>query len=256
MRKILFVCALSKELKIISQILSRKKVMREGFDIKTLFFTTWIWNYNTILNLTKFLQENEVDFLVNIWVCGFDDKTEKTDDKNFIQVARIFNLANKKELIVPQVLEFWKLESIACSETPIFDKKEILGEKFVDMESYWIEMVCDNFSIPRIILKVPVDKIWEETKNFSIEKALGILKENIDYEKLFLNVIEYLKNVEEKVNFERYFEFFSFTFSEKEIFKKVYYKIENKEILTKLFENWKKLDKKESKKFLSKFQKS
>jgi hypothetical protein len=63
------------------------------------------------------------------------------------------------------------------------------------------------------------------------------LKENIDYEKLFLNVIEYLKNVEEKVNFERYFEFFSFTFSEKEIFKKVYYKIENKEILTKLFEN-------------------
>jgi hypothetical protein len=40
MRKILFVCALSKELKIISQILSRKKVMREGFDIKTLFFTT------------------------------------------------------------------------------------------------------------------------------------------------------------------------------------------------------------------------
>jgi mRNA-degrading endonuclease RelE of RelBE toxin-antitoxin system len=36
----------------------------------------------------------------------------------------------------------------------------------------------------------------------------------------------------------------------------VYYKIENKEILTKLFENWKKLDKKESKKFLSKFQKS
>ncbi|MDR3150792.1 MAG: hypothetical protein LBU14_04250 [Candidatus Peribacteria bacterium] len=43
---------------------------------------------------------------------------QKISDYNlihFIQIARIFNLVNKKELIVPQVLEFGKLESIVCS---------------------------------------------------------------------------------------------------------------------------------------------
>jgi hypothetical protein len=76
--------------------------------------------------LTKFLENNEVDFVVNIWVYGYkewlsDDESirfQKISDYNlihFIQIARIFNLVNKKELIVPQVLEFGKLESIVCS---------------------------------------------------------------------------------------------------------------------------------------------
>jgi nucleoside phosphorylase len=62
------------------------------------------------------------------------------------------------------------LVSIAASEKPVFDEKDLIqfssnmknkniGEKFVDMESYGFEMVCDSFSLPRIILKVPVDKI-------------------------------------------------------------------------------------------------
>jgi nucleoside phosphorylase len=38
-------------------------------------------------------------------------------------------------------------------------RDEATREKFVDMESYGFEMVCDSFSLPRIILKVPVDKI-------------------------------------------------------------------------------------------------
>lgn len=76
--------------------------------------------------MTKFLENNEVDFVVNIWVYGYkewlsDDESirfQKISDYNlihFIQIARIFNLVNKKELIVPQVLEFGKLESIVCS---------------------------------------------------------------------------------------------------------------------------------------------
>jgi hypothetical protein len=132
----------------------------------------------------------------------------------------------------------------------------------VDMESYGFEMVCDSFSLPRIILKVPVDKIWIETKNFDYKKALNKLKENIPYEKLVRKIAEYFEWVEEKVDFEKYFKCFSFTFSEKEIFKKLYFKLKVKSwklkesCIDKLLENWKKLGKNESKEFLKNLQNS
>jgi len=48
------------------------------------------------------------------------------------------------------------------------------------MESWAIEYVCDKFRIPRIILKVPVDKIGEE--EFDRAKGEKMLRENLDYE--------------------------------------------------------------------------
>jgi len=215
MKKILIVCALSAELNNIKEIVKNLGLR----DIKLSFFTTWMGNYNTILNLTRFLENNSFDFIINIWVCGY--KTEKIDA---FQVARIYNLANLKELIVPNLIDFLSLQSIACSDKIIFDSLLIWDENFVDMESYGFELVCDSFKIPRIILKIPVDKIWDETKKFDFEKAKKYLNENIDYKLLFEKISIYLENGEEKIDFEKYFKDFNFTFSEKEIFKKLYFR--------------------------------
>lgn len=52
-------------------------------------------------------------------MCGYTN-IEKPD---LIQVARSQNLANKKEILYPIVLEFAPLHSIACSEIAVVDPK-------------------------------------------------------------------------------------------------------------------------------------
>ena len=158
-----------------------------------------------IFNLTKFLDEKSqksdffwYDFIINIWVCWFKKNWElkienwKIKD-DFIQIWRIFNLTTKKEILVPIFFEFWPIKSIACSENIVYEKNVLWEENYVDMESFAVEFVADKFKIPRIILKVPVDEVWDETKNFDFEKALKLLEGNIDYKLLIEKIREYLK---------------------------------------------------------------
>lgn len=216
MKKILIVTALSQELNSIKSEIKKLKIP----NLKISYLSTWMGNYNMIFNLTRFLeQNNNFDFLINIWVCGY-----RNEKKDFFQVWRIYNYSNNKEFIIPNLIKFWDLESIFCSEKVIFDWNLLDWEKFVDMESYGFEFVCDGFSVPRAIFKVPVDKIWTETKNFDFIKANTYLKENIDYKELIEKIFSYLDKLPEKVTFEKYFSFYNFTFSEKEIFKKLFYK--------------------------------
>lgn len=215
MKKILVVCALSKELNIVKEKIKSLNLI----NVKISFFTTWMGNYNTILNLTRFLENDNFDFVLNLWVCWYSQKKVEA-----FQVARIYNLSNSKELIVPNIIDFLSLESIACSEKIVYDSSILLDENFVDMESYGFELVCDSFKIPRVIIKVPVDKVWVETKNFDFEKAKKYLSENIDYKKLFEKIFFYLDKQKIEVNLEKYFSEYNFTFSEKEIFKKYFYR--------------------------------
>ena len=229
MKKILIVWALSQEINIIKEEIKKLDLR----NIKTSFLTTWMWNYNMILNLTRFLEKHDFDIVLNIWVCGYlSDLKEK-----FIQVWRVKNLANNRELIIPKIINFWKISTIFSSEKIVYEASSLpLGEiergtNFVDMESYGFEMVCDSFKVPRIILKVVVDKIWEETKNFDFKKAEKNLRNNIDYKELFLQIDLHLekhfdiwkwKYKIHNDNIELYNKNFNFTFSEKEIFKKLY----------------------------------
>ncbi|MDD3145380.1 MAG: hypothetical protein PHV23_04690 [Candidatus Gracilibacteria bacterium] len=215
MKKILIVCALSAELNSVKETVKNLKIR----DLKINYFTTGIGNYNTILNLTRFLENNSFDLVINIGVCGY--KTEKIDA---FQVARIYNLSNSKEVIVPNLIDFLSLESIACSEKIVTDNNILKEENFVDMESYGFEMVCDSFKIPRILLKIPVDKIGSETKNFDFEKAKLYLSKNIDYKTMLEKISIYLEKQEDKIDFEKYFKDFNLTFSEKEILKKLYFR--------------------------------
>lgn len=216
MYQILFTSALPAELKVIKNEIKSLNTK----DMQIDFFSSGMGNYNTILELTKKLSEKKYDFVVNIWVCGYTD-IEKPD---LIQVARSQNLANKKEILYPIVLEFAPLYSIACSEVAVVDPELLWENNFVDMESYGFEKVCESFQVARISLKIPVDNIGEETKNFDIEKAKKYLSENINYAELLEKIKNYLEKLPKKYNPEQYFEFYNFTFSEKIIFEKWYYK--------------------------------
>jgi len=268
MKRILITAALWAELKIIKEEIKKLNIQKNQFELN--FFEMWMWNYKTILSLTRFLEKNKFkkkhfDLIINIWVCGYS--WEDLDEKNnFIQISRIFNLASKKEIISPIFFKFWEIKNIFSSEKIIFDENKLVEKNFwdkekkvwnifVDMESYGFELVCEHFEVPRIILKIPVDKIWEETKNFDFEKAKQFLREKINYEKLFWVIKNFFN--ENKIFFEskkisweeikeKILKFYDFTFSEKIILEKLMNKILVLKIfdLKIFFEEKKYLDKK------------
>ena len=227
--KILVTTALSLELNPI-----KNKIKKLKLPLKVGFFSTWMWNENIILNLTKLLKEKHYDFIFNIWSCGYI-----SSNYDIIQIAKITNLTNLKEKLPPIQVKLEKLHEVITVPLPLknieishnknlfyFEKNQIITsniisqETFIDMESYWFEIVCEKFSIPRIILKIPTDKIWEK---FNSQTYLDKIK-NIDFEKYLTKIIDFLGSIPNQPNFEKYFEHFKFTFSQKEIFKKLYFK--------------------------------
>ncbi len=215
--KILLCYATAGEWKIIKD---KIKNLNLKINLNITYLCTGMWNYETIFNLTKILNNQDFDIVLNIWVCGYVNESKKV-----IQVARTVNLSTGKELIVPIFLELASMESIGCSEVPVTkdlsnlsfrlkqswmekslkgisrqaclsdrqarDDKEIKEWQYFDMESWWIEYICDKFRIPRVILKVPVDKIGEEV--FDKEKASKMLAENLDYGEIIKKLMDYKK---------------------------------------------------------------
>jgi hypothetical protein len=57
------------------------------------------------------------------------------------------------------------------------------------MESWGIEICCNKYSIPHIFIKVPYDKIGQETKEFKKDEACKYLAENIDYKNLIETIL-------------------------------------------------------------------
>lgn len=152
------------------------------------YLCTGIGSYETIFSLTTFLTEHKESdfFLVNIGICGYWNKGEQPE--KLIQIGRIKNLHTEKELLPPLPFQFAKIASIWSSEKPLLEGIDENG--FVDMESRGIELVADKFRIPRLFLKVPFDRVWEETKSFDKEKACKLLAENIDYKELITKLFK------------------------------------------------------------------
>jgi len=134
---------------------------------------------------------------------------------------------NNWQLIMDNELWLWNKENIILK---IKDKKvavvwNFLNNFIVDMESFGFEFVCEKYAIPRIILKVPVDKIWEETDNFDYKLALELLEKNIDYEKLLLDIKKYLDKVKSNdLDLSRYFNKLYFSERQKQQFEFLYRK--------------------------------
>jgi len=209
MYNILFVSALSWELKLIKEKIKKLNIP----NLKVDFFSTWMWNYNTILHLTRYLSDKTYDFLINIWSCWHNNL-----NKYIYQVARIINVQNDKELLVPINIKVFDLITSYCFEKPVlqFNKKNCI----VDMESYWFEIVADSFLLPRLILKIPVDNMWEKfDKNIFIKNI-----DNINFKIVLKSIKLYLDTLPVKEKLDIYIDHFKFTFSQKHIFTKLYYK--------------------------------
>jgi len=211
MKHILIVAALSKELRVAKNHFK----LTAYKDVTVSFIESGIWTHKTILRLTRELSSSRYDCIINIWVCWYTESQLKC-----IQVVRSVHNASQKEILTPVFFQFAPLTSILCSDT-VIDSPELLEDlEYVDMESYAIEMVCEEFKIPRILLKVPVDKLWEETRNFNYSHALDLLEKNIDFKSLMNDVIQYLDSLPRKQNYDIYLDHYALTFSEKIIMQK------------------------------------
>jgi hypothetical protein len=217
-KKILIVCALGVELKIVKKHFIENRPAHMQVD----FLQVWMGNLKSSLMLTEALSQKSYDFVLNIWVCGYREKRESC-----IQIVRSVYAPTQKEILVPVFFEFAKLESILCSEIPVYKEEKLLWENYVDMESHALEMVCEHFHIPRLLLKVPVDKIGEETKNFDTQLAEKLLREHIDYTKLSENISSYLLSLPAKTSHESYKQHYSFTASEEILLEKYIAKYES-----------------------------
>lgn len=214
-KKILITAATPWELRTIKQLWNSQS----SKNMKADFLQIGIWNINSSLHITQSLSKNNYDFVINIWVCWYSDIQEP-----LIQIVRSVYHPTGKEILTPVFFEFAPLKSICCSEIPITDVHILWNEHYVDMESYAVEKICEHFSIPRLILKVPIDKVWAETEDFDYTSACKILWENIDMKHLKNSLEKYFSTLRETYDISLYISHYRFTTSEKIIFEKYFHK--------------------------------
>ena len=208
---ILFVAALPWEMKILKMLYKDQSSQKMKAD----FLVSWVGSQKTSIALTEALTHKKYDFVINIWVCGY-----RENSRSCIQILRSVKKETSKEILTPLFFEYAPLRSILTSDLPHYDLP--VEFEYGDMESYSIEHVCEYFRIPRMILKVPVDKVGEETEHFDIVRAQKMLEKNIDMKKLLEELEKYLNSLPEKTDISRYCEHYHFTASEKIIFEKYY----------------------------------
>jgi hypothetical protein len=150
------------------------------------FHNRWIWINETLFSLTKYFlsSQERPDLVLNLWVCWWVG-----EQWHLVQVGRIINAGSRKEVIVPLLIDpVAEIRSCFCSETVVFEKKLDEASYVVDMECFAIDFVCQKFQIPRIILKVPIDEIGEESKHFDYHYALERLENTIDWKALLAKI--------------------------------------------------------------------
>lgn len=242
-KNILIVCALWVELKAI-----KSEIKKLSFkDLSFSFFNCSVWNYETIYSLSSELSKNKYDLIVNIWICWV---VNNSLPKELFQVYRIKNLSNNREVITPIYSQMLDLKSILSSEKIITSEEDMLWEDYVDMESYWIDFICNKYKIPYLIFKLPFDIVSDNSKKVSLKEIQNSLS-NINFKEIFGKINKYLSENKsddtwEKQKLDFYKNHFNFSFAENLIFIKNYnkflalwYDFEN------FFEKNKYLDKKE-----------
>ncbi|EKE27844.1 MAG: hypothetical protein ACD_3C00143G0006 [uncultured bacterium (gcode 4)] len=228
--RILVCAAHPNEMKSIKSSLKSLEI----FDANIDFLQLWMGSYETIHNLTKYLEKNKPDFLVNIWICW-----QRGDYGELIQIWRIINSADK-ELLVPIVFEYAKISSIICLESMARILDDLRWEDYADMESYGVEFIASKYQIPRLILKLPADKIWQGFDKSLLKTSADKLS-HIDYKDLMGRIINFDKAQFKPKDNTYIQQAYRFTFQEFEIMK---FKINKYEALTKKdFKNFYELNK-------------
>jgi nucleoside phosphorylase len=212
-KKILFVAALHAELKVLREVFTPQPE-----HVQADFFVSGVWCLETSMRLTQKLSESPYDFIINIWICGYRETRQ-----DIIQIARSVYLSTDRELLIPQFIKLAPRVSIACSEVPVYESAILWEENYVDMESYALEKLAEYFRVPRLILKVPYDKIWQETYDFNPSEAQAYLKNILTSLDIYPSLVKYFSNLTEKKDISSYLDYYPFTVSEKIIFEKYFY---------------------------------
>ena len=190
--KLIVCCATPWELKTVKWEI-KKLTIKKHLDI--FYLCTGIWNYETIYTLTNYFSTSPEEnyFLLNIWICWYRSSGSTTPPKT-IQIWRIKNIHTNKELLPPIPFILWEIQSCYSSENIVLEAPNNDNIWFVDMESRGIEICCNKYNIPHIFLKVPYDRIGQETKEFNKEIACKTIAKNIDYEKVITEILSYSEN--------------------------------------------------------------
>lgn len=250
MKHILFVCALAQELQVVKSEMKKLSFTH----IKVSYLLLWVGNYHSIYHLKNFIDSSaeNIDFIVNIWVCGIKSKLPSQD---VFQVYRIIHSLTHKESICPIYISVFPFQSLLSSEVVICDEVSMYQESYVDMESFGVDYVATKEKIPYVIIKKPFDIVWIQSKQVNIKDLKNALLK-IDFSLIIEKIqIFFKKNSISNIPWEDlwfYKDFFWFTFAEFQIFKKYYNKFRAFDRdFKKFFEDNKGLWKKE---FLEKMQ--
>lgn len=185
--KIILCCATPGELKAAK---SQIKSLDLKHSLKIHYLCTGMGNYATIFTLSNFLAQKKDPelFLLNLGICGYWNTGSPAPD--LIQIGRIKNLHTSKELLPPLPFHFAPIESIWSGENIMTTVPNDDPNGYVDMESRGFEWVADQLRLPRLILKVPFDRVGEETVTFDKELACKALTEKIDYRHLLEKILK------------------------------------------------------------------
>lgn len=199
--KILIVAAMPNEIKAIKEWIKSAK-LKTNLDID--YLCCGMGNYETISALERyFLQHSEPIFVFNVWICWYRNPNNEKK-VNPVQIASIVNIYTEKEVIIPPFLQIAPMKNWFCSESivlkkPLFQKKINIvdGEMYFDMESRWIEFIASKYKLPRLILKVPFDFIWEEKKveekcYKGLSGALFKTLKDLPYRKYLEKILEWI----------------------------------------------------------------
>ncbi len=202
--KLLITAATSDEINAIKKWIKAANI-KKNLDID--YLCCWIGNYETILNLENYISKySEPIFIRNIWICGYWNHDNQK--KNIpIQAATTFNIHTEKEFVIPPFVQIAPMRNCFSSEKPIKEKpylkKEIEcinDEWYFDMESRWTEFVSLRHKLPHIILKVPLDFVWQETLDLYDNKWKFIWKdvadclEKLPYHDYLQKIIEWIES--------------------------------------------------------------
>jgi len=198
--KILVVAAMQNEMKAIKNWIKSANI-KSNLDIE--YLCLWIWNYDTIYSLVDNVKNStEPIFIRNIWICWYRNSENKKIIEP-IQVANVINIHTEKELIVPPFVQIAPLKTCFSSEHIIYEKpllkndiSDECNECYFDMESRGVEFVALKYKYPCLILKVPFDFIWEETRHYNGQASNNIMYDmlsNLPYHEYLEKILSWMK---------------------------------------------------------------
>ena len=183
-----------------------KKILKGKFwqGIRLHFFCTGVGLEKSMIHLTRFLSRSEIVFslVVNVGVAGFacsiwSPLTSLSKEGKIwspltkggvVQCLRIVQGDARKELCVPPqyVLKNLPVVLLTSRYRVVRDTNQLQewlayeDTIAVDVEWYALESVCDEFSIPRVFVKVLYDQIGKDClKNLDYNDMLQMFEQNL-----------------------------------------------------------------------------